>query len=112
MNIKSDALGNMVYTDGRFEIVTGAASIGQNIRANVRTGKGTWYLNKLLGVDYIRGFQKGAGNFLRYAIKQAVLNTVGVNSFNSFEFKVENRHMTIDCEVDTASGTVNYSEVV
>jgi hypothetical protein len=113
MNIKSNADGTLAFTGGLFEVVRDRASIAQNIRANIRTIKGEYFLNDQLGVDYIRGFQKGQESFLRIAIKQAILDTVGVTNISNFKWSTDStRHTVVSCDVETLEGTINYKDEV
>lgn len=113
MNLKTNADGELIFANGSFETVTGRESIAQNIRSNIRTWKGEYFLNNLLGVDYIRGFQKGQDSFLRIAIKQAILDTVGVTDLSEFEWELSaDRTLTLSCNVETLEGTIPYKDEV
>ena len=113
MNLKTNADGELIFTNGTFETVTDREAIAQNIRSNIRTWKGEYFLNNLLGVDYIRGFQKGQDSFLRISIKQAILETVGVTDISNFEWSLSSdRMITISCNVQTLEGTIPYKDEV
>jgi hypothetical protein len=113
MNLKTNADGELIFTNGTFETVTDREAIAQNIRSNIRTWKGEYFLNNLLGVDYIRGFQKGQDSFLRISIKQAILETVGVTDIEDFEYELSSdRTLTISCNVQTLEGTIPYKDEV
>ena len=40
MNLKTNADGELIFTNGTFELVRNRESIAQNIRSNIRTWKG------------------------------------------------------------------------
>jgi len=112
MNIKTNDSGQIVFKNWTAEIVRDRESIAQNIRANIRTWKGEYFLNKVFGVDYLRGLQKGQQNFLLFAIKKAILETVGVIKINTLDFSTTNRGGTINAAIQTEAEIINYKDEV
>lgn len=112
MNLKTNDSGQIVFDNWTVKTVKDRESIAQNIRANIRTWKGEYFLNKVFGVDYLRGFQKGQQKFLLFAIKKAILETVGVIKINTLDFTLVNRAGRINAEVQTEAGTIKYRDEV
>lgn len=60
-DIKIDPITNdIVFVDGRLQMVTGADAAGQRIRSRLTTFRGEWFLNLLFGLPYLTDILKKA----------------------------------------------------
>lgn len=110
------ASGDLDQTSGGLVLIDGAQQVLQQIRSNLRTFLGEYFLDTTLGVPYIQTvFQKGTGQgVIEGLLKQAILGTDGVIQLLSFELVLggQNRLGTVTFTVLTTNGTVTSTEIV
>lgn len=81
-------------------------ALAQDIAAAIRTIKGEWNFDVLLGVDYWKGFQKGGSSILENEIRRVILGRPGVKAINEWNFIIDKatRTATLECVIVGTEG--------
>lgn len=109
--------GDIAIENNSFSLVTGKAEIRQRLINNLRSFLTEWFLDLTLGVAWFQLiFEKGTSPVvIETEIKDAVLGTTGVLSFDSFtplDYDPATRSLTIDFQVKTIDGSVTVQETL
>lgn len=108
--------GDIFIGENKFHIVTGVEEVIQNLRQNLRTFFGEWFLNQGLGVPYFQDvFIKNPSPVsIEAAFKNAILNTIGVRELIEFDLNLDSAHreLSYTFSVLIYDEIIDFSEVV
>lgn len=99
-DLQLDAAGNLVF-------VTDAEAIGQHVRQRLSFYQGEWFLDPLIGVDWlgrVLGRSPTEKAIMEAMVKAAILKTPGVTSLREFDISYERSSRgarVTRCEVET-----------
>jgi hypothetical protein len=110
------ATGDLDQSSGGLKVIDGAQQVLQQIRSNLRTFLGEYFLDTSLGVPYIQTiFAKGTGQgVIEGLLKQQILGVDGVIQINSFTLTLDNKSRlgTLNFSVLTTNGVVTATETI
>ena len=108
--------GDLDQTSGGIVLVDGAQQVLQQIRSNLRTFLGEYFMDVTKGVPYFElVFQKGTGQgVIEGLLKQAIVNTDGVLQLTDFTLVLggQTRLGSVTFTVLTTNGVVTSTETI
>jgi len=108
--------GDILIEQNKFSIVSGPDEIVQNLRQNIRTFFGEWFLNQSLGVPYFQDiFIKNPNPIsIEAAFKNVILGTIGVRELIDFDLNLDSaqRELSYTFSALIYDKIIDFSEVV
>lgn len=106
--------GELVFSSGSLETVSGRGAVRQAIECRLRTFRGEWFLDGSIGVPYfdgILGTKNPALDAVRSVLRQEILSVPGVIRLVSLEIDLERsaRRLTASFVVSSDEGLVEGS---
>jgi hypothetical protein len=115
MDIKTTD-GTLQVEGGDLALVTEQNAIGQDIKSAYQTWKGEYFLDKTVGIDYIKEFliKNYRPGLIEARLKNLILSRPGVISITYFDTDIDKatRKLTVTATVNTISGNINITEVL
>ena len=108
--------GDILIEQNKFSIVTKVDEVKQNLRQNLKTFLGEWFLNTGLGVPYFEDiFIKNPNAIsIEAAFKNAILGTIGVRELIQFDLNLDSsrRELSYTFRAVVLDEVIDFSEVV
>lgn len=109
-DLKLNKSGDLDITDGDFSLITDKDEfIAQSLSIRLATVKGEWYLDITQGIPYLKEIlRKGVPkSFVDDVFRNAIKNTVGVNSIVKFESSIVYNTYKLSFQFTTESGELS-----
>lgn len=113
-NLKLDATGDLDFSTGNLELITGIEEIRQKLTVRLQFLLGEWVLDQRLGMPYVGNILVKNPNFsvIRSIFRQAILKTPGVESLTrlvfNFDAATRNLRVTFQAIITDSDEPLNY----
>lgn len=105
-----DSNNDIIIQSKGFKIVSDGANVVQNVKTNLQTFKGEWFLNRNFGTPYYQNiFIKPIDlELVETELKLIILNTTGIKELISFSMVVQKdiRKLSVTFEANTIYDTI------
>jgi len=107
--------GDLLVTNNRLTLTTGAEAVKQHLQSRLRTFLGEWFLDTSIGVPWFQEVLVKQPSFqvIQSVLKSIIVDTPGILELTFFEFDYDNsRELTLEIEALTSDGPIDFTQIV